>query len=219
MKVEHRKLSEIKPYPGNPRQNDAAETVTVSPWMDEQWAPVPGYEGLYDVSSYGRVRRSSKSRMAPAGHLLKPRITWDGYLKYGLSKHCRYWHVKAHRLVALAFLEPPPFPGAHVAHFDGNKRNNHVSNLRWATPKENEDDKRRHGRVRGAPPGESHPQAKLTEDLVKEMRHLAASGLRFKEIAGRLGVAPLTAYDAIFGITWKTVKEPPPVPRRRRKAS
>jgi hypothetical protein len=185
----------------------------------EAWAPIPGYEGLYDVSSYGRVRRSSKSRMAPIGYLLKPRVTHDGYLRYGLSKHRRYWHVKAHRLVALAFLGSPPCPGSHVAHFDGDKLNNHVSNLRWATQKENEADKRRHGRVGGAPPGERHPMAKLTVATVRGMRRLAAAGTTVKSIAAQFGVPKLTAYDAIVGNTWKLVSEPHPVSLQRRRAS
>lgn len=220
MKIETWKLDRIRPYANNPRLNDdAVDAVAASIDGDEAWVPVPGYEGLYEVSSHGRVRRSSSSRMARAGHVLKPRLTWDGYLKYALSKRQRYWHVKAHRLVALAFLGPPPFPGAHVAHFDGDKLNNHVSNLRWASSKENEDDKRRHGRVRGAPPGERRPQAKLTEKMVKTMRQLAASGMTVKAIAQRLGAAYLTAYDAIFGVTWKTLTKPPPLRRRKRTTS
>src|SRR5262245_36023441 len=104
MQVEERAVEAIKPYEHNPRRNDAAvEAVAASIRADERWAPVPGYEGLYEVSAHGRVRRSSKSRVAPAGYVLKPRLTWDGYLKYGLSRGQRCWHVKAHRLVALAF--------------------------------------------------------------------------------------------------------------------
>lgn len=185
----------------------------------EDWAPIPGYEGLYEVSSYGRVRRSSDSRMAPAGYLLKPRVTRHGYLRYNLSKHRRYWHVTAHRLVAIAFIGPPPFPRAHVAHFDGDKMNNHVSNLRWASHAENQADKKRHGRVRGAPPGEQHPMAKLTTDVVTEMRRLSSSGMSFKAVAKQFSVAYLTAYDAIVGNTWKTVDEPATLPRRKRIAS
>ena len=138
-------------------------------------------------------------------------------MRYTLSKHGRPWSVKAHRLVALAFLGPSPFPRAHVAHYDGDKTNNHVPNLRWATPAENEADKRRHGRAHGAPPGERHPMAKLTVDIVKEMRRLAATGMNAREISEQLGVAKLTTYDAICGNTWKSVLDPPPVPKKRRK--
>ena len=217
MKIERWKLDRVKPYEKNPRINDAA--VNESLFENEVWRPIPDYEKLYEVSSYGRVRRSCKSRIAPEGYVLKPRLTRDGYVRYSLSKRQRYWHIKAHRLVALAFLGSPPFPGAHVAHYDGNRLNNHVSNLRWATSKENEADKKRHGTAYGAPPGDKHPHAKLTSELVQEMRRLAASGIGMKAGATRFGIAYLTAYDAIVGNTWKTVKIPPPLPRPRSKVS
>jgi hypothetical protein len=220
MLVEMRPIGTIRPYKNNPRLNDAAvDAVAASVGTEEQWAAIPGFEGLYEVSTFGRVRRSSPCRMAPAGHLLKPRRTWDGYVKYALCKRRRYRHVKAHRLVALAFLGPPPFAGAHVAHHDGNKTNNRLPNLRWATPAENEADKVRHGTKRGARPGELHHLAKLTAAKVAAMRHSAAAGESIAAIARRLGVSVPTAYGAIYGTTWNTVTEPPPLPRRRRAAS
>ena len=218
MQVEMRNVEDIQPYERNPRHNDAAvEAVAASIRPDEIWAPVAGYGWLYEVSSYGRLRRASKSRMAPAGHIIKPYLSWDGYLQYGLSKNSQYWSVKAHRLVALTFLGLPPFPKAQVAHFDGNKLNNHVSNLRWATAAENEADKKRHGRTRGAPPGEAHPMAKLTVELVQQMRREAGAGAGFTSVADQYGVPRLTAYDAMVGNTWATVTDPPPVAARRRK--
>jgi hypothetical protein len=216
MLVEMRPIGSIRPYEHNPRVNDAGVEAVVISVAAEEWRAVPGYEGLYEVSSHGRVRRSSKSRMAPAGFVLKQRKTWDGYLRCGLCKRQRYWHVKTHRVVALAFLGPPPFPKAHVAHFDGDKTNNHLSNLRWATAAENEADKRRHGRVHAAQPGEKHHMAKLTTEQVKAMRKEAVAR-PVAEIARMFGVAKLTAYDAIFGTTWLTVTDPPPLPRRGRK--
>ena len=216
--VKLRIIASIRPYEGNPRVNDqAVDAVAASQRDEELWAAVPGYEELYEVSSAGRIRRRSKSRMAPAGYVLKQRMSWDGYRKCTLSKRGRSWHTKTHRLVALAFLGPPPFPGAHVAHFDGDRTNNHVSNLRWATAAQNEADKRRHGTVRGAPPGERHPNAKLTGEAVAEMRRDAAAGQSATEIARRFGVPKMTAYSAIVGTTWSSVTEPAPLGRLRRK--
>ena len=216
MEVKLVPIGDIRPYEKNPRLNDAAVDAVAA---NEVWAAVPGYEGLYEISSVGRVRRSSKSRMAPAGHVLRQRKTWDGYLKVSLSKHWRYWHTKAHRLVALAFLGPPPFPGAHVAHFDGDRTNNRLSNLRWATPAQNEADKRRHGSARGAPNGERHPGARLTASMVAAMRREAIAGQSVAAVAGRFGVPKLTAYDAIVGKTWCCVAEPAPLrPLTRRSA-
>ena len=216
-----RPVDSIKPYANNPRDNDAAvDAVAASPDDEERWAAVPGYEDLYEVSTHGRVRRSSASRMAPAGYLRKQRRTWDGYPEVGLSKRQRYWHVKTHRLVALAFLGPPPFPGAQIAHFDGDKTNNRLSNVRWATAKENEADKRRHGRVAGAQPGEDHHMAKLTVGSVRELRRRAStSEMSIAALARSMGLKVLTAYDAIHGITWKCVTDPAPLPRRRNKTT
>jgi hypothetical protein len=208
MQIELRDINSITPYEKNPRLNDDA--------VDEIWRAVPGYEGLYEVSSRGRVRRSNHSRAAPAGYVLKPRTTRDGYLVYYLSKHSRYWYARAHRLVALAFLGPPPFPKAHVAHSDGNRRNNQLCNLRWVTGKQNEADKKLHGTDRGAAPGEGHHMARLTKEQVSEMRRLAASGMPFKTVAAQMGIPKVTAYDAIVGTTWKSITEPPPVGRSRR---
>jgi hypothetical protein len=179
----------------------------------ERWALIAGYETLYEVSTVGRVRRVAASRMAPAGYVLKPKVTCHGYLQYGLSRHRRYWHVGAHRLVAYAFLGPPPFPGAHVADADGDPQNNAVSNLRWATPRENEADKKRHGRVRGALPGEAHHMARLTMEQVKRMGQAASQGQSYQQIASQFGVHLMTTYDAILGKTWRFLTDPPPVRR------
>ena len=82
MEVEERPIGSIKPYENNPRLNEAGvDAVAASSTTDEMWRAVPGYEGLYEVSTHGRVRRSSKSKMAPAGYFLRLRLTWDGYPK------------------------------------------------------------------------------------------------------------------------------------------
>ena len=74
MEVEERPIGSIKPYENNPRLNEAGvDAVAASSTTDEMWRAVPGYEGLYEVSTHGRVRRSSKSKMAPAGYFLRLR--------------------------------------------------------------------------------------------------------------------------------------------------
>lgn len=94
----------------------------------EQWKDVVGYEGLYVVSSYGRVRRVQKKEPM--------KIT---YTPYGTVTLCKNHHKKiglVHRLVAIAFI-PNPENKTAVNHIDGNKRNNIVTNLEWNTYKEN----------------------------------------------------------------------------------
>lgn len=94
----------------------------------EQWQDIPGYEGLYQVSTLGRIKsnRSIKSLHIDKG----------GYLTVWLCKDSIQKNYKAHRLVALAFI-PNPENKATVNHIDGNKQNNCVENLEWATHSEN----------------------------------------------------------------------------------
>lgn len=215
MTIETWPIDRLVPYDKNPRLNDDAVTTN----DPERWAPIPSFEGLYEVSSFGRVRRSCSSRNAPSGYYLQGRTTHDGYVKYSLFRRGRYRHMTGHRLVALAFLGSPPFPRAHVAHQDGNRKNNHLANLRWSTAVENEADKKRHETARGARPGERHHNAKLTAAIVAAMRRHATAGMKMSDIAHKFGVPKLTAYDAIVGKTWNTVTDPKPLGPTKRKAS
>lgn len=94
--------------------------------MIEEWRPVPGYEGLYEVSSYGRVRNSKTYR------ILKAWITF-GYLMVELSGRKRFY---VHRLVAETFI-PNIEKLPQVNHKDEDKTNNRVDNLEWCTAKYN----------------------------------------------------------------------------------
>ena len=98
-----------------------------------EWRSIPGYEGLYIISDDGRIRNMY-------GLTLRPATKPNGYLFLSLSrpvndKKEKTWH-HVHRLVAAAFL-PNPENKTDVDHIDGDKTNNKVSNLRWATRFEN----------------------------------------------------------------------------------
>ncbi len=113
----------------------------------EAWRPIPGYEGIYEVSSLGRVR--SIDRVDCAGKRQKGRIRKlgaleSGYLKVDLSKGGVLSSHTVHSLVALAHIGPRPI-GMWVAHNDGVRTNCAASNLRYATPSDNHADKLRHG--------------------------------------------------------------------------
>lgn len=106
--------------------------MTIQSQLDQvlAWRDIAGYEGLYQVSEAGDVRKTT------TGFIRKIETTPRGYQRIYVSKNNKYKRLALHRVVALAFL--PQEPGKpEINHKDGNKANNHVSNLEWVTGKEN----------------------------------------------------------------------------------
>lgn len=99
--------------------------------MKEIWKDIPGYEGLYQVSNLGNVKSFF------TGKLLKKLPHSTGYLAVVLYKDRTSKRRTVHRLVAMAFL-PNPESKLTVNHKNGNKHDNSVDNLEWATHKENQ---------------------------------------------------------------------------------
>lgn len=108
--------------------------------MDKQeiWKPIEGYEGLYEVSNFGRVRsldryvrNNDAYNRKICGKIMKPHMNENGYmivsLRNGGERHKKY---RVHRLVALAFL-PNPNNYTDVNHKDEVKHHNNLDNLEW----------------------------------------------------------------------------------------
>ena len=102
---------------------------------NEQWKDIEGYEGLYQISNLGRVKRLIGINIYKE-HYLKPVKDRYGYLYVCLSKNNKHKVKTLHRLVAIYFI-PNPDNKPCVNHIDGNKKNNKVENLEWCTYKEN----------------------------------------------------------------------------------
>lgn len=111
----------------------------------ENWKPVLGYEGLYEVSDMGRVRRvggyvntgiKHVDMKWHKGRVLKCNMKRSGYLTVDLCKDNRVKTVSVHRLVAGAFLLQKEGQ-TQVNHINCNKADNRAVNLEWCTPEEN----------------------------------------------------------------------------------
>lgn len=126
------------------------------------WKKVKGYEGIYEVNESGVVRRvENKLIMATPIH-------HTGYKVLSLRKPNELRkQFRVHRLVAIAFV-PNPKNKPEVNHKDGNKLNNHFSNLEWATTRENKIHSIQIGLVN--PFGENNNSSKLTDKEVEEIK-------------------------------------------------
>ena len=112
----------------------------------EEWLPIPGHEGHYEVSNHGRVRSLDRVLTYENGRVQQHKgqiltLTPDrgGYLQVKIGRR-----KLVHRLVLEAFVGPAP-ENQECRHLDGDQKNNHLTNLRWGSRRENSLDRTRHG--------------------------------------------------------------------------
>lgn len=168
----------------------------------EQWRPVPDFEEYYEVSNLGRIRSLDRDYVNAAGRnrRVKGRIIVlvnkpSGYKGVCLCVGGKQTGKNVHRLVAMAFIGPPPFVKAEVNHKDGNKSNNHYSNLEWCSRAENV----QHAVDTGLMPtrnldhlrrfGEDNPACTITDSKVFQIRKRLADGEMGAAIARDLGIS------------------------------
>ena len=126
--------------------------------MKEVWKDIEGYEGLYQISNFGKVFSFKSNK------ILKPFNDKKGYLKIELRKENRRKIYFLHRLVAMCFIENKNnLP--YVNHKDENKHNNRVENLEWCTCKYNNNYGTRNSRISKKMLGENNPMYGKRGDL------------------------------------------------------
>jgi hypothetical protein len=166
--------------------------------MYENWKSVVGYVGLYNVSDLGRIFN------VKTGRFLDGTVTRDGYKRLRLKSHNNFAKSKlVHVLVAEAFIGPRE-PGKVINHKDANKTNNVAWNLEYITFQENSQHAKRLGLLRPFfQPGIKNIRAKLTDDLVREVRRLRGERKTLRELSLQFGVGTSTINRAAKGIAWK----------------
>lgn len=177
---------------------------------EEEWRPIVGWEGLFEVSSFGRVRslprevRQLSKYGKPCIRRLKGQIRAtplcpNGYPYVSLGHEGRKEFRPVHSFVAEAFLGPRP-PGMQVRHGDNNRANPRLGNLSYGTPADNCADKQRHGtQLQGI----DHPWSKVTDDDVRSIRKDSRT---YAEIAADYPISWSAVAQIKLGHNWKHIQ-------------
>ncbi|MYL97053.1 hypothetical protein GR702_04605 [Novosphingobium sp. FGD1] len=174
----------------------------ITPLLEfEQWRSVPGFEGRYEASNFGRVRS-----LRNAGHgydylrseprILKDKANHRGYRVVTLGGG--ETPIGVHRVVCLTFHGEPPSSDHTAAHRDGHKPNCRADNLRWATWVEQAADRRLHGTLAR---GERIARSKLSRQQIDEIR-AKAPFKKQADLAAEYGVGQPHISSIIRGAVW-----------------
>lgn len=159
--------------------------------MEEIWKDIKGYEGLYQISSFGRV----KSFYANREKILKFKNNKSGYLYAQLCGKGKNKYYRVHRLVASAFI-PNIKKFKEVNHKDGDKTNNYVSNLDWCSMRMNRDHSFKLG---------LYPTKLSVNDVVKIKSLLRSGRKNIYDISKQFDVSRAAIYNIKRGKTWKHI--------------
>lgn len=162
----------------------------------EEWRDIPGYEGYYQVSNIGRIKRISTD------HILKPWCSKRGVKSVNLCKMNTCRTTRVHVIVASTFIGEKP-KGMEICHNNGDCTDNRLENLRYDTHKNNELDKKKHGTSQV---GENHGMSKLNNIQVKSIRHFLKLGyLSIKDIASVFDISTFIVWSISKNKLWKHI--------------
>lgn len=158
------------------------------------------------VIEWKNVKGQSKYKVSNTGHLLnthtqvirKPKLRNNGYYEYSFGSPL--FRVKAHRLVAIHFIDNPD-QLATVNHRNGNKLDNRAVNLEWMSNEDNVKHGHKNGLIQHH--GIKNSQAKLSEGEVQEMIQMRRSGMRAKELSKIFNISAGHVYNICNGYYWK----------------
>jgi len=167
----------------------------------EEWRPVVGFEGWYEVSNLGNIKRVKAACGARPGKVLKTPRNKLGYPQVFFSVLNHYSGHSVHRLVAAAFIGSPPVGKPFVNHIDGNKANNKAANLEYVSHAENTAHSIRLGLTFQ---GSRCFGAKITEDDVRQIRALRGQMVP-REVGRKFGIAGDTVRSIWYRKTWRHV--------------
>lgn len=170
----------------------------------EEWRDIKGFDGVYQVSNLGRVKRIAPSRRYPSEHIMSPHDIGKGYLSVFLLYGNKKKVMKIHRAVAEAFI-PNPNQYPEVNHKDENPSNNRVENLEWCTHEYNS----RYG-TRGERIGQAHAKAvvqcSLLGTFIRRWESISEITDTYGYDQSNLCKCLTGKYNNAYGYVWKYVK-------------
>ena len=178
--------------------------------MKETFKSIEGYEGMYEVSSLGRVKSLPRNGSGPYTTkeiYLKPGTNGGRYKIVCLTKNKTHKMILVHRLVAKAFILNPDNK-MQVNHINAIKIDNNVNNLEWCTAKENTHHAMKNNLMDWSKPckGEASGKSKLKIKEVVEIKNKFINGLNDHAIAKEYNVHPATIWQIRKGNNWAEVK-------------
>ena len=168
--------------------------------MDEIWKGIPEYEGWYQVSNLGRVKRVADKPEHHNGKIRKTHITSTEYVGINLNVNGVRTNRKVHQLVASAFIGKRP-KGLDLNHINGIKTDNRPENLEYLTRSDNNKHAFSIGLMSNV--GENSSRALFTEKEVQGIRATYANGgYTHRSLAKKLGVSKSTITAIILRYNW-----------------
>lgn len=165
----------------------------------EQWKAIPGYEGIYEASDAGLIRRIKKSNSYQMKNVTAPYPVAQnknsrGYMECVLyDQHGSKRTFRVHRLIAAIFLPRPTIEKPEVNHKNLIKTDNSQDNLEYLSRRDNWLHALNFDSIRASiPRGASHWAAKLSEDDVSKIRLMLKQNIPQKQIASLFNVRPNT---------------------------
>ncbi|MBS0219168.1 MAG: helix-turn-helix domain-containing protein [Proteobacteria bacterium] len=187
-------------------KNAKADTAAEAP-DGEVWRPVFNHEGLYEVSSHGRIRslpRHTRTGLL-GGKILQLAKSRNGYLRVVFSKDGVAVRRSVHRVVLSAF-DRLPLADEEARHLNGNKTENYLSNLAWGSRSANAYDRILHG-TQYDNKGERHGNARLSNQQAAEIKRLRAKGDSLRSIARTFHVSEQTISRIANAKGWRHIME------------